>query len=424
MKRKYLVGLVALLLAAASSVGLYQLYAGAEEKVETSFRPNVVIDASDYPQLTAQQLVQLSQADESGTVTAVSFSDEAAMRDLQPGIYTANVAIQISFNQEITRTVTINVWDKQGPDITVPKTVTVTTGAEFPVEKYSVSDAVDGKIASEDLSVTGYDANKLGQQRVTLAATDQAGNKTTAHVSVKVLAAEADTSLTAANEENDASESPETSEAATAESNETVASTRATTPEATTTTSEDEATTTVTEATSTSQSEIKEEVETEATTETTTETATAVTTNEETETTASANEEASVAIETSVLKFAGVTVPFGQSNGASAAPGSGAGTWMGSGSVSDGAPTHFIGHNPGDFAGVMSLDVGSTITVVDASGASRTYTVYEVLDVTDEGYNNRNLQDDVLPRMLYDGGERISLQTCISDTVNRCVLAR
>ena len=420
MKRKYLVGLVALLLAAASSVGLYQLYAGAEEKVETSFRPNVVIDASDYPQLTAQQLVQLSQADESGTVTAVSFSDEAAMRDLQPGIYTANVAIQLSFNQEITRTVTINVWDKQGPDITVPKTVTVTTGAEFPVEKYSVSDAVDGKIASEDLSVTGYDANKLGQQRVTLAATDQAGNKTTAHVSVKVLAAEADTSLTAANEENDASESPETSEAATAESNETVASTRATTPEATTTTSEDVATTTVTEATRTSQSESKAEAETEATTAT----ETAATTNQETETTTITNEESPVVTETSVLKFAGGTVPFGQSNGASAAPGSGAGTWMGSGSVSDGAPTHFIGHNPGDFAGVMSLGVGSTITVVDASGASRTYTVYEVLDVTDEGYNNRNLQDDVLPRMLYDGGERISLQTCISDTVNRCVLAR
>lgn len=420
MKRKYLVGLVALLSAAASSVGLYQLYAGAEEKVETSFRPNVVIDASDYPQLTAQQLVQLSQADGSGTVTAVSFSDEAAMRDLQPGIYTANVAIQLSFNQEITRTVTINVWDKQGPDITVPKTVTVTAGAEFPVAKFPVSDAVDGKIASEDLSVTGYDANKLGQQKVTLAATDQAGNKTTAHVSVKVLAAEADTSLTTANEENEASEAPETSEAATAESNETVASTRATTPEATTTTSEDEATTTVTEATRTSQSESKAEAETEATTAT----ETAATTNQETETTTITNEESPVVTETSVLKFAGVTVPFGQSNGASAAPGSGAGTWMGSGSVSDGAPTHFIGHNPGDFAGVMSLDVGATITVVDASGASRTYTVYEVLDVTDEGYNNRNLQDDVLPRMLYDGGERISLQTCISDTVNRCVLAR
>lgn len=420
MKRKYLVGLVALLLAAASSVGLYQLYAGAEEKVETSFRPNVVIDASDYPQLTAQQLVQLSQADESGTVTAVSFSDEAAMRDLQPGIYTANVAIQLSFNQEITRTVTINVWDKQGPDITVPKTVTVTAGAEFPVEKYSVSDAVDGKIASEDLSITGYDANQVGQQKVTLTATDQAGNKTTAHVSVKVLAAEADTSLTAANEENEASETPETSEVATAESNETVASTRATTPEATTTTSEDVATTTVTEATRTSQSESKAEAETEATTAT----ETAATTNQETETTTITNEESPVVTETSVLKFAGGTVPFGQSNGASAAPGSGAGTWMGSGSVSDGALTHFIGHNPGDFAGVMSLDVGATITVVDASGASRTYTVYEVLDVTDEGYNNRNLQDDVLPRMLYDGGERISLQTCISDTVNRCVLAR
>lgn len=127
---------------------------------------------------------------------------------------------------------------------------------------------------------------------------------------------------------------------------------------------------------------------------------------------------------TSVLQFAGITVPFGQANGASSAPGSGAATWMGSGSTTDGAPTHFIGHNPGDFAAVMGLGVGSVITVVDSSGNSRSYTVYEVMDVTDDGYNNANLADDVYPRMLYAGGERISLQTCITETVNRCVLAR
>lgn len=97
---------------------------------------------------------------------------------------------------------------------------------------------------------------------------------------------------------------------------------------------------------------------------------------------------------------------------------------MGNGNVSDGAPTHFIGHNPGDFAGVMGLSVGSAITVVDGSGNERTYTVYEVIDVTDDGYNTNDPSDDVFPRMLYAGGERISLQTCINDSVNRCVLAR
>ena len=110
--------------------------------------------------------------------------------------------------------------------------------------------------------------------------------------------------------------------------------------------------------------------------------------------------------------------------GASAAPETGAATWKGTGLVKDGEPTHFIGHNPGDFHSVMELYVGAPITVYDDYGDKKTYHVYEVIDVTDEGYNANDLKDDVLPRLLDEKGERISLQTCIDEQINRCVLAR
>ncbi|MBO1305373.1 sortase [Enterococcus sp. 669A] len=124
------------------------------------------------------------------------------------------------------------------------------------------------------------------------------------------------------------------------------------------------------------------------------------------------------------LSFLGTTIPFIASNGAAEAPASGAGTWTGTGAVNDGAPTHFIGHNPGDFSPVMNLTVGSPITVVDAAGNTKTYTVYEVLDVRDDGFNANNPADDTWFRVIDAGGERISLQTCITDTVNRVVLAQ
>lgn len=124
------------------------------------------------------------------------------------------------------------------------------------------------------------------------------------------------------------------------------------------------------------------------------------------------------------ISFLGVTIPFINYSGASAAPDSGAGTWTGTGLVNDGAPTHFIGHNPGDFAPVMNITVGTPITVVDSQGNTRTYSVYEVLDVTDDAINAHDPSDNTWDRMIEAGGERISLQTCITDTVNRVVLAR
>ncbi|WP_321388217.1 immunoglobulin-like domain-containing protein [uncultured Enterococcus sp.] len=123
------------------------------------------------------------------------------------------------------------------------------------------------------------------------------------------------------------------------------------------------------------------------------------------------------------ISFLGVTIPFINYNGASAAPASGAGTWTGTGAVNDGAPTHFIGHNPGDFAPVMNITVGTPITVVDGQGNARTYTVYEVLDAYDDGLNAHDPNDNTWARVIDAGGERISLQTCITDSINRIVLA-
>lgn len=127
---------------------------------------------------------------------------------------------------------------------------------------------------------------------------------------------------------------------------------------------------------------------------------------------------------TSTVSFLGVTIPFIHDNGASSAPASGCGTWTGTGAVDDNCPTHFIGHNPGDFSPVMNLTMGSQITVVDDQGHSKTYTVYEVLNVNDDGTNADNPADNTWSRVIDAGGERISLQTCITDTVNRIVLAR
>lgn len=146
--------------------------------------------------------------------------------------------------------------------------------------------------------------------------------------------------------------------------------------------------------------------------------------NEEPSQSAPAIEDKLPAPTTSTLHFLGQSIPFVQCNGVGSAPASGCGTWTGTGLVNDGAPTHFIGHNPGDFSPVMNITVGTSITVVDSANQTRTYTVYEVLDVNDDGTNADNSSDDTWQRVIDDSGERISLQTCITDSVNRIVLAK
>lgn len=407
MKRKEVfskvVAVVALVLVV---VGFYNLYSylNVEAEVDQKFVSNLLIDNSEYDEFSEAQLLKLTQAKEVGKVLDVALSDEEAMDNMQPGIYSAQITLQLPYNQKIQRAVTVNVRDTMPPVITSPATLTVTQGTDFPVDKVTVTDQLATTIGTDALKVSGFDPNQVGEQKVQLQASDTSGNTTTKEVLVTVKAPEAKPVAT---------ESKATPTVAEAEPEESVAEKAVEMP----------AESSATENTATKSSEAFAEASSEST-EANPE---VIESSQETVASqeASTPEASTVApTETSVLRFAGSTVPFIQYGGASSAPSSGAGAWMGNGNVSDGAPTHFIGHNPGDFAGVMGLSVGSAITVVDGSGNERTYTVYEVIDVTDDGYNANDPSDDVFPRMLYAGGERISLQTCINDSVNRCVLAR
>lgn len=407
MKRKEVfskvVAVVALVLVV---VGFYNLYSylNVEAEVDQKFVSNLLIDNSEYDKFSEAQLLKLTQAKEVGKVLNVALSDEEAMDNMQPGIYSAQITLQLPYNQKIQRTVTVNVRDTMPPVITSPETLTVTQGTDFPVDKVTVTDQLATTIGTDALKVSGFDPNQVGEQKVQLQASDTSGNTTTKEVVVTVKASEVKPVAT---------ESKATAPVAEAKTEESVAEKAVETP----------AESSATENTATESSEASAEESSESTTAN----PEVIESSQETVASqdASTPEASTVApTETSVLRFAGSTVPFIQYGGASAAPSSGAGAWMGNGDVSDGAPTHFIGHNPGDFAGVMGLSVGSAITVVDGSGNERTYTVYEVIDVTDDGYNANDPSDDVFPRILYAGGERISLQTCINDSVNRCVLAR
>lgn len=93
-----------------------------------------------------------------------------------------------------------------------------------------------------------------------------------------------------------------------------------------------------------------------------------------------------------------------------------ASTWGGAEifSGNDNFNTHFIGHNPGCFNGIWNLKKGDTITVTDNEGNPTHYIVTkqiyaDLYAVTKDGVN---YWDEITG---YDGGERITLQTCANE---------
>ncbi len=127
-----------------------------------------------------------------------------------------------------------------------------------------------------------------------------------------------------------------------------------------------------------------------------------------------------------VLMFAGVTVPYIIGNESmTAAPGTGAATWGGQANYSNnsGQNTHFIGHNPGSFAAMLSLGIGSPITVTDAAGNPRTYHVYQLATVNPNAVtaSGQDLWNAITGT---GGGQRITLQTCVGDYWRLIAFAR
>ena len=111
----------------------------------------------------------------------------------------------------------------------------------------------------------------------------------------------------------------------------------------------------------------------------------------------------------SSLQIFGNVIPYVDAFGVSRAPDSTAGLWMGSDSTTDGSWGYFIGHHPGVFNCVMYLDEGDAITVCDADGNARTYTVFAVYDVSDDTTWNQ------ISSEVTSHGESIALQTCNGD---------
>lgn len=378
MKKQRIVALVvAIGLFLTASFSFYKMYANASERAEQEIVSSIIVDATKQDHLSKNDLLAATHIDQMKHVSKVTIPKKAFMEKLTPGTYQVAIKLEMDFKKNLDKQVTVKVVDSEGPVIHVDSPIEVEQGQALDKEKYvSAEDKVSGKVPTEDIAVIGFNSEDVGKQQVKLTAEDAYGNETEKDIEVIVK------------------EAPKTEVAeaapAVAEPEESVAEVAA--------------------------APVAEIPETAPVKETAPVTPVAEAAPQATQ--------AAPQTMTNTLSFAGTTVGYTQANGSGAAPGSGAATWMGNGSTSDGAPTHFIGHNPGDFSGVMGLGVGSQITVTDSNGASRTYTVYEVIDVTDDGYNNHNLSDDVYPRMLYAGGERISLQTCITETVNRCVLAR
>lgn len=368
-KRELLFASVMLVCLLSAGISFFKIYASAERRMDQVLVDKITLPAATKKHVMKEVLLEAAHLNEMPQVTKVEIPQLVSMQEAKTGQYQIPLKVYVRFNKVLTRTVTVNLVDQTAPVIHQVKPLQFSYGAKFKWEDYlDIKDDVDGTISLAESQIDKVDTKKVGKQKVTVQVKDRANNIAKKELEVEIFPKIQHNATTSAkNTEYDSVNralAPKTIKAQ-------------------------------------SQGQTQKEM--------------SPTSNEE-----STNSNKLK----NVLQFNGQTIPFRHMPGASAAPETGAATWKGTGLVKDGEPTHFIGHNPGDFHSVMELYVGAPITVYDDYGDKKTYHVYEVIDVTDEGYNANDLKDDVLPRLLDEKGERISLQTCIDEQINRCVLAR
>lgn len=366
--RELLLTSLAMFCLIAVSVSLFKVYASAERRLDQVLVENVTFDVGTKKTVSKETLLAAAHVNKIPQVTKVDVTNLECIKNNKPGTYEVTIQVYIQFDEVITRQINVQIVDKTQPVITQKKELIIPQNAKIDWNDYfSIDDTVDGFISLAKSKISEVDTKKVGKQTVVISAEDKAGNNVKKEFAVEIFS-----------------------------------STNKRLEKAGQLLQKDLKNTTAPK-TAKSRHEEKNRVRVKSTEK---------------------NEFDSQAKYTSVIQFNGQKISYIHATGANTAPDEGAATWLGKGFVDDGAPTHFIGHNPGDFATVMELYVGAPITVYDDNGEKKTYHVYEVVDVTDEGYNANDLQDDVLPRMLDEKSERISLQTCITDQINRCVLAR
>ena len=118
------------------------------------------------------------------------------------------------------------------------------------------------------------------------------------------------------------------------------------------------------------------------------------------------------ALSPATIQVGSTCLPYMDAFGATTAPQTGAGLWLGSDSTTDGSWGYFIGHNPGPFCEVMGLEQGDLISICDRQGHQRAYQVVKAFRVTDDTCWEY-IEDDVTGY-----GESAILQTCCGDNAH------
>lgn len=128
----------------------------------------------------------------------------------------------------------------------------------------------------------------------------------------------------------------------------------------------------------------------------------------------------------STVTFSGVTVPIsydplltevqagiGTDADRLSAPAYGAGIFAGNNnSVRDNTGLFLVGHNPGSFAPMMNLGIGSRVTLSDANGESRTFEVREFYRLNVNGVSLEDGVTDYYSHVTDVSGEKLILQAC------------
>lgn len=115
------------------------------------------------------------------------------------------------------------------------------------------------------------------------------------------------------------------------------------------------------------------------------------------------------------LYIGGAAIPYRDVRGGTT-PDAGAGLWLGSDDTADGSWGYFVGHNPGPFAPVKTLGCGSTITLCDTAGATRTYIVRDVFTI------ETTATWKTIAGRVTGYGESLVLQTCTGDGATNTIV--
>ncbi|OTN89298.1 hypothetical protein A5819_001790 [Enterococcus sp. 7E2_DIV0204] len=385
MKKNFLKGsiLVYTILVLVATLVLFILSDQAENFADTKKSEVLEVKRTELPSGTRYKTIEYGEkisVEEIFDITSKEIEGleiETTNFDLTK-IGTTNINVRFKKETDTTQgIIRLTIVDTVAPTITL-KDSTIYKDQEFdPLADVSVKDNVDGDLNSK-VNVSGIvDSSKEGLYRLDYTVSDSNNNQTTKTREITVIADQ--NSHTAISSQPFISEEPKKEESKSIESSEPTSNFE-------------------------QSSQVNETVPKEPV--------------------ASDNQP-------NVLIINGVTIPYqngGQGSGQAIIDNNSNGsasTWGGMPiqSGDDGANTHFIGHNPGVFSVLFSVRIGQSITVSDSSGKMTNYTINNILHLDDFGQELATGVDYWDQTVGTTGGERITLQTCISDTENLMVFA-